>query len=749
MSDSSDSGYDDDGDGAVNFALHNAAESGDVETLEGMLGLSETASVPLTMGALFRRLVNMGDSDESTPLHLAIINGERLAVGRWDDGGRTALHWGAASGQEPLVATLLAAAARRQRERLAALVSDAVAAAEAEAEPGEDGGEGGGGGPVTLPARERPEHILAIADNDGFTALHLAAKHGHGATLTQLLAAAAESVDAAATAAAAVAAEAAIAVAAANERIAAAAAAAAAAADAAAVAAAAETGTPVVPKAAASPPPPLAPPPVSALVGQLPLAEPAVLLRTKTRQDGHTPLHLAAMYGRSAAAAALLAAAGAKGSAAALAAADKKGRNAAELARRRGHTALAAALDAAAGGKPFEPLPAPDSATSAGSAAASPSSPSSAPSAPSPAAPTLLLAPDECLLHRTAPEPIVRSAPEPPPENARNAFCAVRPPGHHAGPTGVVPSPNDPHGSHGFCLLSNVAIGAAYAMAQHRGAGIRRVAILDFDVHHGNGTQACVLNTSPSLRTIQLRTPYSEGLQSFPVYKPWMGDGDVHNILFASVQGYGRRGAIGWFYPGSGATADSAIAATLAPPAEAASPSTAAAADGSAHATAAAAASPAALSVRIPGAAAEPSGPDAPTAAPAAAAAAAAAADGGGLPEDPDGEFRGGYDVTVVGGPRVINVGIPGPAAAAAGLAAAHAATPAAAAAAAAGPAPMDTDQPPPADGGASAATAADGGDEPAAKRRRRPAVDYAALNAQLEKEQKEAAAAGGANKAA
>jgi hypothetical protein len=44
--------------------------------------------------------------------------------------------------------------------------------------------------------------------------------------------------------------------------------------------------------------------------------------------------------------------------------------------------------------------------------------------------------------------------------------------------------------SHGFCLFNNAAIGAAYAMNVYRHAGIKRVAILDFDVHHGNGTGA-------------------------------------------------------------------------------------------------------------------------------------------------------------------------------------------------------------------------------------------------------------------
>ena len=59
---------------------------------------------------------------------------------------------------------------------------------------------------------------------------------------------------------------------------------------------------------------------------------------------------------------------------------------------------------------------------------------------------------------------------------ARNAFCAVRPPGHHAGPTGVVSCENEPHGSHGFCLLNNVAIGGAYALNVHRHHGAPQVA---------------------------------------------------------------------------------------------------------------------------------------------------------------------------------------------------------------------------------------------------------------------------------
>ncbi len=60
---------------------------------------------------------------------------------------------------------------------------------------------------------------------------------------------------------------------------------------------------------------------------------------------------------------------------------------------------------------------------------------------------------------------------------ADNAFCAVRPPGHHA----------EPDRSMGFCLFNNVAVGALHARAAH---GLHRIAVVDFDVHHGNGTQA-------------------------------------------------------------------------------------------------------------------------------------------------------------------------------------------------------------------------------------------------------------------
>jgi acetoin utilization deacetylase AcuC-like enzyme len=66
-------------------------------------------------------------------------------------------------------------------------------------------------------------------------------------------------------------------------------------------------------------------------------------------------------------------------------------------------------------------------------------------------------------------------------KQARAAFCAVRPPGHHAEPAQAM----------GFCVFNNAAIAAAHALDHH---GLSRVAVVDFDVHHGNGTQAAADN---------------------------------------------------------------------------------------------------------------------------------------------------------------------------------------------------------------------------------------------------------------
>lgn len=68
---------------------------------------------------------------------------------------------------------------------------------------------------------------------------------------------------------------------------------------------------------------------------------------------------------------------------------------------------------------------------------------------------------------------------------ARNAFCVTRPPGHHAGAGTAM----------GFCVLNHAAVAARHAQILH---GVQRVAILDFDVHHGNGTQA-IFAASPEI----------------------------------------------------------------------------------------------------------------------------------------------------------------------------------------------------------------------------------------------------------
>jgi len=61
-------------------------------------------------------------------------------------------------------------------------------------------------------------------------------------------------------------------------------------------------------------------------------------------------------------------------------------------------------------------------------------------------------------------------------DEVTTAFCNVRPPGHHA----------ERHQAMGFCIFNNIAVGAAHALDKH---GLERIAIVDFDVHHGNGTE--------------------------------------------------------------------------------------------------------------------------------------------------------------------------------------------------------------------------------------------------------------------
>jgi len=142
----------------------------------------------------------------------------------------------------------------------------------------------------------------------------------------------------------------------------------------------------------------------------------------------------------------------------------------------------------------------------------------------------------------------------------RNAFCVVRPPGHHAGPRGIVRCDNDPDGgSHGFCFLNNVAIGAAYARSMYRNEGIQKIAIVDFDVHHGNGTEEIIRQLVPTVEKTTIRTPFAVGELATQRYRPWLDETDINNVFFCSTHGYGPRGiefvntpSGGWFYPASG-----------------------------------------------------------------------------------------------------------------------------------------------------------------------------------------------------
>ncbi len=103
---------------------------------------------------------------------------------------------------------------------------------------------------------------------------------------------------------------------------------------------------------------------------------------------------------------------------------------------------------------------------------------------------------------------------------ANSAFCAVRPPGHHA----------EPGRGMGFCLLNNVAIGAQHARHAH---GVERVAIVDFDVHHGNGTQAAFWNDPAVLFASSHEYPLYPGTGG----EDETGVGNIFNVPLAGMSG--------------------------------------------------------------------------------------------------------------------------------------------------------------------------------------------------------------------
>jgi acetoin utilization deacetylase AcuC-like enzyme len=101
----------------------------------------------------------------------------------------------------------------------------------------------------------------------------------------------------------------------------------------------------------------------------------------------------------------------------------------------------------------------------------------------------------------------------------RNAFCAIRPPGHHA----------EPDRAMGFCLFNNVAIAAMQA----REHGLRRIAVVDFDVHHGNGTEAYFAPETGLFYASTHQSPFYPGTGNRSQNSP----GRIVNVPIARGQG--------------------------------------------------------------------------------------------------------------------------------------------------------------------------------------------------------------------
>ncbi len=102
-----------------------------------------------------------------------------------------------------------------------------------------------------------------------------------------------------------------------------------------------------------------------------------------------------------------------------------------------------------------------------------------------------------------------------------NAFCAVRPPGHHATRRQAM----------GFCFVNNVAVAARYALERHK---LQRVAVIDFDVHHGNGTEDIVL---PDPRILMC------SYYQYPFYPVWE-HADAPHLVNVPVPAYTRGDAV-------------------------------------------------------------------------------------------------------------------------------------------------------------------------------------------------------------
>ena len=150
-------------------------------------------------------------------------------------------------------------------------------------------------------------------------------------------------------------------------------------------------------------------------------------------------------------------------------------------------------------------------------------------------------------------------------KRAKNGFCPIRPPGHHSGIFGPVSITDDEIEplrekcpgykdliTNGFCIFNNVAVAAGYLMNVHR-ASVKRIAIIDFDIHHGNGTEdilECLKYPGKTFSETSSEIIFGEQHREKKVYKPWLTEDDFSNVFFVSSHLHDQSNGI--FYPGSG-----------------------------------------------------------------------------------------------------------------------------------------------------------------------------------------------------